>query len=153
MTETAGRYTKDYTKTELILGNFVIIIWISLGALSCALFYPLAAVAFFAVAAFLVFFELGKHGCVTCYYCKTCTIGMGKLPDLFFKKTGTVNVNRRALKLFPFVYLILSALPLTLIVVSFFQDTAIYKFVMLASILAFSVYAGIIRSPFTPPGV
>ena len=145
MTAEEGRYRKEYSKSELIFGNLAIILWIGLGALSCALFYPLSAILFFGVAAFLIFYELGKHGCVTCYYCKTCTIGIGKLPELFFKKAGTANVNRRALKLFPFTYLLLSALPITLIVISLFQETAVYKVVLLASVLAFSVYTGIIR--------
>jgi hypothetical protein len=145
MSETDSRITKDYSKTELILGNLLIILWIGLGALSCALFYPLTAVLFFGLAAFLVFYELGKHGCVTCYYCKTCTIGMGKLPELFFRQAGTANVNQRALRLFPFIYLLLSAVPLGLIVISFFQGIAVYKVVLLASVLAFSVYTGIIR--------
>jgi hypothetical protein len=145
MTEIASRHTKDYSKTELIFGNFAIIVWIMLGALSCAIFYPLTAVVFFGLAAFLIFYELGKHGCVTCYYCKTCTVGIGKLPELFFRKAGTENVNRRALRLFPLVYLLLSALPLTLIVISFFQEIAAYQFILLASVLAFSIYTGIIR--------
>ena len=145
MTAEEGRYRKEYSKSELIFGNLAIILWIGLGALSCALFYPLSAILFFGVAAFLIFYELGKHGCVTCYYCKTCTIGIGKLPELFFKKAGTANVNRRALKLFPFTYLLLSALPIALIVISIFQETAVYKVVLLASVLAFSVYTGIIR--------
>ena len=145
MTAEEGRYRKEYSKSELIFGNLAIILWIGLGALSCALFYPLSAILFFGVAAFLIFYELGKHGCVTCYYCKTCTIGIGKLPELFFKKAGTANVNRRALKLFPFTYLLLSALPIALIVISLFQETAVYKVVLLVSVLAFSVYTGIIR--------
>jgi hypothetical protein len=140
-----GRYRKEYSKSELIFGNLAIILWIGLGALSCALFYPLSAILFFGVAAFLIFYELGKHGCVTCYYCKTCTIGIGKLPELFFKKAGTANVNRRALKLFPFTYLLLSALPVALIVISLFQETAVYKVMLLVSVLAFSVYTGTIR--------
>jgi hypothetical protein len=143
--ETADRYRKDYSKSELLGGNLAIILWIGLGALSCALFFPLAGVAFFGLAAFLIFYELGKHGCVTCYYCKTCTIGMGKLPELFFRQAGTANVNARALKLFPFVYLILSALPASLIVISFFQEMTYYKVALLALVLAFSAYAGIIR--------
>ena len=61
MAETAGQYRKDYSKTELFFGNLVIILWIGLGALSCALFYPLTAVLFFALAAFLIFYELGKQ--------------------------------------------------------------------------------------------
>ncbi len=145
MTEPAGRVRKDYSKTELFFGNLAIILWISLGALACALFYLLSAVLFFALASFLVFYELGKHGCVTCFYCKTCTIGMGKLPELFFTKAGTANVNRRALRLFPFVYLLLSALPLALIGVSLIQEIAVYKLVLLALVLVFSVYSGVIR--------
>jgi hypothetical protein len=145
MAKTAGRYTKDYSKTELIFGNLVIILWIALGALSWTLFYPLASILFFGLAALLVFYELGKHGCVTCYYCKTCTIGMGKLPELFFRKAGTENVNRRALKLFPLVYLLLSVLPITIISISFFQEMAIYKAVLLASVVTFSIYSGVIR--------
>ena len=136
---------KSCSSAELILGNLAIIGWIGLGAVSCALFYPLCALTFFALSAFLIFFELGKHGCVTCYYCKTCTIGMGTLPELFFRKAGTVNVNKRALKLFPFTYLMLSALPLTLTVISLFQEITIYKVAMLTSVLAFSLYTGMNR--------
>jgi hypothetical protein len=145
MAEPANRNTKDYSMTELIFGNLIIILWISLGALSCGLLYPSAAFLFFGISAFFIFYELGKHGCVTCYYCKTCTIGIGKLPELFFRKAGTANVNRRALRLFPFVYLLLSALPIILIVISLFQEISFYKFVLLISVIGFSAYAGIIR--------
>jgi hypothetical protein len=44
MTETAvSRYTKDYSKIELIFGNLAIIFWIGLGAFSFVLFFPLGA--------------------------------------------------------------------------------------------------------------
>ena len=142
--ETTVRYRKDYSKSELFFGNSAIILWIGLGALSCALFFPLAAIVFSGLAAFLIFYELGKHGCVTCYYCKTCTIGIGKLPELFFRRAGTANVNLRALKLFPFVYLLLSAPPITLVVVSLFQEMTVYKIALFAAILAFSAYTGTI---------
>jgi hypothetical protein len=88
MADTTEGNRRAYSSTELYLGNLTIVLWIILGAVSCALFYPLAAFLFFALTAYLVFYELGKHGCVTCYYCKTCTIGMGKLPELFFRKAG-----------------------------------------------------------------
>ena len=145
MTENPNRYRKDYSKSELFFGNLAIILWIGFGALSCALFLQLSAVVFSGLAAFLIFYELGKHGCVTCYYCKTCTIGIGKLPELFFRQAGTANVNRRALKLFPFVYLLLSVLPLVLIIISFFQGISVYNAALFASVLAFSAYTGIIR--------
>jgi hypothetical protein len=136
---------KVYPKTELIFGNLTIIIWITLGALCCALYHPLAAVLFFAATAFLIFYEIGKHGCVSCFMCKTCTIGMGKLPELFFSPKTVTNVNRRALRLFPLAYLLLSVLPLILAVVSLLQETTIFKVALFGSVLAFSIYTGIIR--------
>ena len=139
------RKRKDYLKSELYLGNLAIVLWISLGTAACALFIPLAALGFFALAAFLVFYELGKHGCVTCYYCKTCTIGIGKLPEFFFKKAGTANVNRRALRMFPLVYILLSIVPIVLVVFSLTQALATYKFALLAALLAFSLYTGVVR--------
>ena len=142
---TSNRNRKEYSNSELVLGNLAIILWIILGAISFALFYPLAAIPFFALAAFLIFYELGKHGCETCYYCKTCTIGMGKLPELFFKHEGTANVNRRALRIFPFVYVFLSVLPVGLTSVSIIQQFEVFKILLLAGILAFSFITGIIR--------
>lgn len=145
MTDNTIRIRKDYSMAELIFGNLAIILWIVLGSLSCALLVPLTAFLFFGATAFLVFYELGKHGCVSCFYCKTCTIGMGKLPGLFFRAEGLVNVNRRALKLFPLVYLLLSVLPIAVVAFSFLQGVTVYKATLLVSVLAFSVYTGIIR--------
>ncbi len=136
---------KEYSKSELLFGNLAIVLWICLGSAACGLFYPLAAVAFFALTAFLVFFELGKHGCVTCYYCKTCTIGMGKLPELFFKQSGTANVNQKALNLFPAVYGLLSLLPIALATLSLVQELAAYKIGLLFALLGFSLYTGTVR--------
>lgn len=145
MTQPQEKIRKNYTMAQLILGNGSIALWIILGALAVALFIPLASLIFFGLSAFLVFYELGKHGCASCFLCKTCTIGMGKLPDLFFKKQGTFNVNRRALKLFPYVYLLLTALPIGLIAVSLSQQITVYAVVLLVAVLSFSVYSGIAR--------
>ena len=143
--ESAFRKTKEYSKFELIFGNLAIILWIVLGAASFWFFYPLVAIVFFVSASFLVFYELGKHVCQTCYYCKTCTIGIGKLPALFFAKCGTANVNKRAMKQFPFVYLWLSLVPLVLVVISIFEAISIIKVTVLIFLLTFSIYPGVIR--------
>ncbi len=143
--ESTRRNMKEYSKFELYFGNLAIILWIALGAFSCWFFYPLSAIGFFALASFLVFFELGKHGCLTCYYCKTCTIGMGKLPELFFAKAGTANVNKKAMKLFPFIYLLMSLLPIALSIISILQSIAISKIVVLTGLLMFSFYSGLVR--------
>ena len=143
--EPAQRKAKKYSKSELIFGNLAIVLWILLGAFSFWLFYPLSAVGFFALASFLVFFELGKHGCQTCYNCKTCTIGIGKLPELFFARAGTANVNKKAMNLFPFVYLLLSLVPLVFYVASVIQAMTVVKIMALAMLVTISLYSGTIR--------
>jgi hypothetical protein len=99
---------RDYTVSELILGNAAVITWIVLGSVACSLFNVFVGLGFFALTAFLVYYRIGKKGCLSCFYCKTCTIGFGKLFDVFFTKRGTENLNRKAMKLFPFVYLLLA---------------------------------------------
>ncbi len=142
MTQNRVRQPKQYSLSELLLGNLAIILWIILGSISFALFYPLAALPYFAVAAFLVFYEMGKHGCVSCFLCKTCTIGMGKLPGLFFRQERTLNANRRALRLFPYAYILMSFLPIALTALSLSLGFDAYKVALLAALLAFSLYSG-----------
>jgi hypothetical protein len=143
MIQTAdSRNQKYYAMPELLLGNLMIAVWILLSSLSFAIYYPLAAIPFIAVTAFLVFYKIGKKGCVTCYYCKNCTIGMGKLPSLFFKRERTANLNVKALKLFPWTFLLMSAVPVVLIVVSLFQEVTIFRVGLLCAVLAFSAYSG-----------
>lgn len=143
--EPSKRNTKGYPKFELIFGNLAIILWITLGTASFWFFYPLLGIAFFVVTSFLVFYELGKHGCTTCYYCKTCTVGMGKLPELFFIKGGTANVNKRAMKQFPFIFLLLSVVPLVAILISISESVTFLKIALLFLLLFVSIYSGAIR--------
>ena len=144
-TASPNRKTKDYSKSELVFGNLAIILWIILGAISCGILYPLAGLGYASLLAFLIFYEIGKHGCVTCYYCKTCTIGIGKLPELFFKSEGTANVNRKAQRIFSFVFILLSVVPMMLVGFSIMQELVFYKTGLLAAILAFSLYSGVVR--------
>ena len=142
---TPERKVKSYSWFELIFGNLALILWIALGAISWEIVNVFAGLAYFAVIAFLIFFEIGKHGCVTCYYCKTCTIGIGKLPEFFFKTEGTANVNRRAQRIFSIVFVLLSVLPLVLVVFSMVNGLTAYNTLLLVAILVFSLYTGIVR--------
>ncbi|MGD6852266.1 MAG: hypothetical protein ACQCN6_09435 [Candidatus Bathyarchaeia archaeon] len=134
---------REYTKTEVYLGNLVVITWILLGAAVCALFNIFAGLAFAAVLGFLIYYEIGKKGCVSCFYCKTCTIGMGKIFDVFFTKRGKENVNRKALKLFPFVYVLISFVPIVLVLFAIIQQVTVLKLGLLVGLLIFSFVSGI----------
>jgi hypothetical protein len=67
------------------------------------------------------------------------------LPELFFTKGGTANVNQKALRLFPLVYLLLSLIPISLMVFSVVQEMVVYKLLLLTALLAFSFYTGTVR--------
>jgi hypothetical protein len=138
---------REYTKTQLISGNLAVVAWILLGATACWLFSPFAALGFVALASFMVFYKLGKKGCVNCFWCKTCTIGMGKLPYLFYSKTPIedLNINRKALKVFPYVYLLLSVVPIALTAVFMVQSFSVYSAVLLAVLVALAVFTGSLR--------
>jgi hypothetical protein len=143
MTQTDNR--KYYSTSGLLLGNLIVIVWVGLATLSCALFNLWVAFLYLVAVAFLIFYVMGKKGCVTCYYCKNCTIGMGKLPYLFFRRGGTANVNKRALRVFAINYWLLSALPILLIAYSLYQEFTVLKVALLVGILVFSVYTGVLR--------
>ena len=139
------RTTREYSSFELVFGNLAIILWIILGSAVCALFNFIMALGYCAALSFLIFFEIGKHGCVTCYYCKTCTIGMGKLPEFFFTRKGKANVNKGALRLFPFVYFLLSATPLVLLIYAVLQELTMLKVILFVAILLYSLVVGAAR--------
>jgi hypothetical protein len=138
---------RDYTTSELFLGNAVVITWIMLGTVACSLFNIFIGLAFFTLSAFLVYYQLGKKGCLSCFYCKTCTIGFGKLFEVFFSKRGTENLNRKALKLFPYVYLLLAVVPIAFVLVSglLTQQFSALQLGLVAAILLVSLISGFAR--------
>jgi hypothetical protein len=143
----AQRKKREYSTSKLLFGNFTIFIWILLGTAACWLYFSFGAIVFLALTSFLVFYKLGKKGCVSCFYCKTCTIGMGKLPELFFTKTSieNLNINRKALKLFPFVYFLLSVFPMAITAISIVEHSSIFNILLFVALAAFSVLTGIVR--------
>lgn len=141
---TTRRDKIQYSNTRLFLGNFIIIVWVILGAVACWIFNPFGALGFFALSGFSIYYELGKKGCLSCFLCKTCTIGFGKLFDVFFSKNGNENLNRKARRLFPFVYLFLTVIPISFILISLLESLSIFKGVLLIALVTFSVVSGIV---------
>ena len=72
---------------------------------------------------------------------------MGKLPYLFYTKTSIedLNINRKALKLFPYVYLLLSVVPIAITAVFIVQSFSVYSAVLLAVLVALAVLTGSLR--------
>lgn len=137
---------EEYPKAGIILGNFMMILWIILGTIACWFLYSLVAWIYLAFAVIIVGVVLRKLLCTNCYYYdRWCCMGWGKLSALFFKKGNIEAFNTSpGQKLAPLTYSILSVIPIVFIVTSIFQDFSITKLAVLILLLLISFYSGAI---------
>ena len=138
---------KEYPKSSIFMGNFLMMAWIALGTIACWFFYPLIALIYLAFAVTMVGVVLRKLLCTNCYYYdKWCCMGWGKLSALLFKKGDIKQFNISiGQKLAPLTYGLLTIIPLILIVISIFQEFSISKIVVLIFLLLISFYSGAIN--------
>jgi len=101
---------EEYPRAGIIFGNFVMILWISLGTIACWFLCPLAALIYLVFVTIMIFVVLRKLVCTKCYYYgKWCSTGWGKLSAMFFKKGNIEKFNTCiGVKLAPFTYGLLS---------------------------------------------
>ncbi len=101
--------------------------------------YGYLLLLFTAAAIYLI---LRRLGCSSCYYCKSCTSGFGRLAGAFFgtghTKKGSVG-NRIALV--GFIYFLLFPLPLAFLLVLLTQTFALPSIFVLVCLLLVSVYS------------
>jgi hypothetical protein len=138
---------KAYSKTLLTLGNLGIALWIVLSAIACWFFNQLLGWLFLISAFILIFAILRRLGCSSCYYCKTCTMGLGKLADLFFGSGYMAGVNSSLSLKIVFVYGLLGIVPIAFLSVSIMQEFAVTKIAVLALILLLLFYSGSRKKP------
>ena len=74
-----------------------------------------------------------------------CTLGFGKLPELFFFKNGTENVDLLGLRIFPYVFIIMSLVPVILAIISIINQFTVFKVIILLLLLLLSLKSGIAR--------
>ena len=133
---------KAYSKSLLVFGNLAVTAWVLLSALACWFFNSLLGWFFLVFAFVMVFAILRRMGCSSCYYCKSCTSGFGKLADLFFGSGYMVGINSSVTLKIIFVYGLLGIVPLAFLVVSIIQAFAVTKIAVLALLLLLLFYSG-----------
>jgi hypothetical protein len=132
----------EYTRYQLIFGNVAILLWIVVSAMAFWFYNPLTFWLFLLFAAFMVFAILRRLGCSTCAYCKSCTMGFGRLAGWFFGKRSTKDLrNKGGLAMVVIIYCLLALIPSAILAVSIFQAFTVLKFAVLIGILAISLYS------------
>jgi hypothetical protein len=132
----------DFTRMLLVLGNLSLLTWVFLSFFSVLLYNWLYGWLYLLLLAFIVYAVLRRMGCSSCYKCKTCTSGFGRLAGAFFGR-GFVkkeSVGNR-LGVVAFVYVLLLPLPIILLSVSLLGSFSYVKVLVLVCLLSLAVYS------------
>jgi hypothetical protein len=132
----------DFTRKLLVLGNLGLLAWIFLAFLSVLFYNFIYGWLYLVLLAFVVYAVLRRLGCSSCYKCKVCTSGFGRLAGVFFGR-GFVkkeSVGNR-LVLAAAVYFLLLPIPAGLLAVSLFDAFSIVKVLVLIFLLALAAYS------------
>ena len=135
---------EEHPKSIAVIGNVIMLLWISLGTVACWFFNPIVAGVYLAFAVVMVFIVLRKLVCTNCYYYgKWCPIGWGKLSALFFRKGSIEKFSTGiGVKLAPLTYGLLTLIPLVLIIISIIREFTVVKAAVLVLLILVSIYSG-----------
>lgn len=132
----------EYTRYQLIFGNVAILLWVVVAAMAFWFYNSLTFWLFLLFVASMVFAILRRLGCSTCAYCKSCTMGFGRLAGWFFGNRSTKDLhNKGGLAMVVIIYCLLALIPSAILAVSIFQAFTVLKFAVLIGILAISLYS------------
>ncbi len=132
----------DFTRRLLVWGNLGLLAWIFLAFFSVLFYNFLYGWLYLVLLAFIVYAVLRRLGCSSCYKCKACTSGFGRLSGAFFGK-GFVkkeSVGNR-IGLVAFVYLLLLPIPVALLSISIAGMFSLVKVLVLVCLLAVAIYS------------
>ncbi|XHH08629.1 MAG: hypothetical protein ACFCUE_13830 [Candidatus Bathyarchaeia archaeon] len=128
------------TKPQLLAGNLLALAWILLGSLGCWLINPLYGWLFLCFSAFVTYGILRRMTCTSCYYCKSCTKGIGKLSLLFLGANHIPGIGKGTILAMNItIYAVLSLIPGWLLASSLVTDYSLAKMLVLAGLAAISV--------------
>lgn len=132
----------EFSRRLLVLGNLLVLAWILLAFAAVWFFNEWAGWLLLIFNAFMVYGVLRRLGCSSCYACKTCTSGFGRVAGAFFgtraTKAGSVG-NRKGI--LAFIYALLFPLPAGLLGVSLLQEFMAVKVLVLLCLCLVSAYS------------
>jgi hypothetical protein len=123
----------------LVLGNLMLVAWVFIAFGGIWFYNQVFSYLLLVFTVAMIFLILRRLGCSSCYYCKTCTSGFGRLAGAFFgtgyTKKGSVG-NRTGL--LSFIYFLLFPLPVALLALSLSTEVSVLKILVLALLLVIS---------------
>jgi hypothetical protein len=132
----------EFTKSFLIGGNLALLAWVFLAFFATWFYNQIYGWLLLVFTSALIYLILRRLGCSSCYYCKSCTSGFGRLAGAYFGKEYTKkgSIGNR-IGLVAFIYLLLAPIPITFLVMSILQAPTLPKAIVLPCLLAVSIYS------------
>jgi hypothetical protein len=132
----------EFTRRLIILGNLALIAWVFVAFFSVLFFTIIYSWLYLILDAVVIYVILRRLGCSSCYRCKACTSGFGRLAGAFFGRgfMKKESVGNR-IGLVGFVYFLLLPLPVALLALSMLQVFTVVKVVALICLLALGAYS------------
>lgn len=132
----------EFTRPFLIYGNLTLLAWVLLAFLGTWLYNQILGWLLLVFTAAAIYLILRRLGCSSCYYCKACTSGFGRLAGAFFG-TGFTKKNSvgNRIGFIGFIYFLLAPLPTALLIVSLLQVFASEKILVLVCLLIIAAYS------------
>lgn len=137
-----GEEKLEFSRRLLVLGNLALAVWVFL-AFFGVLFYTLIySWLYLILEAVVLYVVLRRLGCSSCYRCKTCTSGFGRLAGAFFGRgfVKKASVGNR-IGIVGFMYFLLLSVPVAFTVLSMLQFFTVPKFVVLVCLSALGAYS------------
>ena len=132
----------DFTRKFIIWGNLALLVWVLLAFIGVLFYTPLYSFLYLIVDAIVIYAILRRLGCSSCYKCKDCSSGFGRMAGAFFGR-GFVkkeSVGNR-IGLIGFIYFLLLPLPAAFLVLSMLRSFSFLKVFILVCLLAVAAYS------------
>ena len=132
----------ELTRALLFLGNVAILVWTIIATIALWFYLQATAWIFLLLDVAIIFVFLRRVGCNTCVYCKTCTMGFGRLSAWFFGNRQLKDLsNKTALAFVAIIYCLVAIIPAGFLAFSTFQEFTVLKIVVLSCLLLISIYS------------
>jgi hypothetical protein len=132
----------DFTRKFIFLGNLALLVWALFAFIGVLFYTPLYSFLYLIVDAIVIYGILRRLGCSSCYKCKACSSGFGRMAGAFFGR-GFVkkeSVGNR-IGLIGFIYFLLLPLPAAVLVLSMLRSFSFLKVFILVCLLAVAAYS------------
>ena len=132
----------DFTRKFIFLGNLALLVWVLFAFIGVLFYTPLYSFLYLIVDAIVIYGILRRLGCSSCYKCKACSSGFGRMAGAFFGR-GFVkkeSVGNR-IGLIGFIYFLLLPLPAAVLVLSMLRSFSFLKVFILVCLLAVAAYS------------